>query len=90
MQFESPSFTIWQQAEKRAAAAESSLFARVLAGDSSQYPVREDVEEVRSLRDAANGLLREMLVEMRVRAASLRMSRRAPGDQPHERGRGHA
>lgn len=71
----SASYTAWQDAEQRAAAAESKLFAKVLSEDTGHLPTRDEVEAVRCSREAANELLDAMVAEMGERADSLRYAR---------------
>jgi hypothetical protein len=71
MQFQSSQFVAWQEAENRAAEAERVLFEKVLSPDAADRPTRDEVQQVRLLRETANLLLQQMLEEMRLRAASL-------------------
>ena len=71
MQFETSALAAWREAERRAAAAEKELFAKVLARDPSCIPAREEVEETIVLREAATTQLQRMLDDMRDLAAAL-------------------
>jgi hypothetical protein len=70
MHFDPSRFSSWQEAEHRATVAQRKLFAKLLSPEPN-VPTREEVEEVRQLREAANAQMQCMLDEMRDVAASI-------------------
>lgn len=71
MRYNSPAFQAWQQAEQLASEAERKLFAKLCDRDGT-VPTREEVRNVRALREDASLQMKKMLDEMRTLAESLK------------------